>query len=74
MTDNDLREYPCVKVDGTLHITIDGTHCYCGLKYEYAEFPNSEDTFVISSPLLWRTLSEVTRRKCRAAVLEKEEQ
>lgn len=73
MTENDLREYPCVKVDGTIHITVDGSSCACGECYEYAKMA-SDNTLVVMSPLRWRTISEVSCRKCRAAVLEKEEQ
>ena len=74
MTDNDLREYPCVKVDGTLHITVDGSRCACGMRYEYAHPLDSADTLVVPSPLLWRTISEVSCRKCRETVMKQENQ
>lgn len=57
MTDNKFTEYPCVYIDGVVHITITGFDCECGETYEYAEHP-----------LLWRTLLEVTCRKCLIAI------
>lgn len=66
-----IREYPCVKIDGTIHITISGSECECGKSYSYDPIPEPKDTLIVSSPLLWRTLPEVTCIKCRRSIENK---
>ena len=61
--DEKLKEYPCVEIDGVLHITVSGSRCACGKKYEYADI-DMANTIVVRSPLLWRTLQEVTCAMC----------
>lgn len=64
----NLTEYPCVEIDGILHITIDGNQCACGRSYSFATIPEPDRTLVIKSPLFWRTLPEVECALCREAI------
>lgn len=62
MTDR-FAEYPCVKIDGKIHVTKSGSECKCGKEYEYSKHP-----------IIRRTLSEVTCIKCRRILSEQNSQ
>ena len=70
MADDKFKEYPCVKVSGIIHITISGNKCKCGKNYRIEPMPESKDTLVVKSSLLWRTLPEVTCWKCKERAME----
>ena len=70
---DELTEYPCVKIGEIIHITVSGSRCACGREYDYEEQASSlKNTLIIRSPLLWRTLTEVTCPACRNEMLNKE--
>ena len=70
---SEYTEYPCIKIGETIHITVTGSKCACGRDYDYEEQATSpKDTVIIKSPLIWRTLSEVTCPACQNEATKKE--
>lgn len=54
-----LGDIPCVKIGGYVHITVSGSECLCGCKWNYA------DPFVDKKTnLIWRTIEAVTCPDC----------
>lgn len=65
ITRGKFDEYPCVRIDGMLHITTSGANCLCGQSYQYIQKGKK------TTPLLWRTIGEIDCRKCKELVLRR---
>lgn len=56
-------DFPCVNLNGKIHITVSGTQCLCGREWAYGRPSRSEKKCV---NIIWRTINAVTCDECRA--------
>lgn len=57
-------DYPCVRLKGKYHITINSNTCLCGEEYQYGTM-NMNNKYIVTKPLHWLTLDEITCCKCK---------
>ena len=57
-------DYPCVKIKGVYHVTINAKECLCGETYRYGSV-NMHNKIIVTNNLLWKEIDEITCPVCR---------
>jgi hypothetical protein len=55
-------DIPAVNLGGVIHITISGTECLCGVKWNYGTVDRSGN----SNNIIWRELESISCKECKS--------